>query len=297
VRQCFATPGGQGSLRPCRRSRCVAISLDCATSNSSRPRRDVILRFVDVRNRHGAKIGTVEEWGQLAAPAAKEHWKDGRSAKELAKSWISGVGSQSLGELFDSLERTRDLQIANGIAEAQISFDKFPGGKRNHDLLIHGACAAGPVVIGLEAKADETFGQTVATYLRDALALRNDGRTTNAPERLANLLKDVAGTSLTQNSNLGNLRYQLFSGVAGTLAAAHDGEFAAFIVHEFATELTTKKKRLENKTALGEFVSALTGIVPPAGDWWLLGPFKMPAERWSHTPLYIGHLTTTNAEA
>jgi hypothetical protein len=61
----------------------------------------------------------------------------------------------------------------------------------------------------------------------------------------------------------------LFSGVAGTLAAAQDGELAAFVVHEFATELTTEKKRVVNRTALAEFVGDVTGAVAPDEDWWL----------------------------
>jgi len=47
---------------------------------------------MSVRSRHGLEINTVEEWGRLAGPAAVEQWKDGRSAKELAKSWIAGEG-------------------------------------------------------------------------------------------------------------------------------------------------------------------------------------------------------------
>lgn len=163
--------------------------------------------------------------------------------------------------------------------------------------MIRGRCASGPVVIGLEAKADETFGQTIGTYRRDALAVRAAGKTTNAPERLENLLQDVGDISLSRNPTFGDLRYQLFSGVDGTLAAAQDGELAAFVVHEFATELTTEKKRLVNRTALAEFVGDVTGAVAPDEDWWLLGPFHAPAERWSRIPFYIGHLTTPGADA
>jgi hypothetical protein len=252
---------------------------------------------VAIWNRHRAEIKTVEDWGRLAAPAAAEHWKDGRSAKELAKSWIAGAGPRSLGELFDSLDDTRGLRIEEAIAEAQVGFDEFPGGKRNHDLLIRGRCAAGPIVIGLEAKADETFGQTIATYRRDSLAVRAAGKTTNAPERLEHLLQDVGDISLTRNPTFGDLRYQLFSGVAGTLAAAEDGELAAFVVPEFATDLTTEKKRLANRTTLAEFVGDVTGAVAPDEDWWLLGPFHATAERWSKVPYYIGHLTTPGTDA
>jgi hypothetical protein len=246
-----------------------------------------------IRNRHEEQIRTVEEWGRLAKPASATHWKDGRSAKELAKSWVSGDGPRALVDLLDSVPDTRSLRIDEAIAEAQVAFDNFPGGKRNHDLLIRGECASGPIAIGLEAKADETFGQTVAKYRDDALRVRASGKPTNAPERLEHLLDDIAAASLNRTPSFGDLRYQLFSGIAGTLAAAHDGEIAAFVVHEFATSDTSKKKRLENRTALAQFVGDVTGAVAPDTDSWLLGPFSVPAERWAKRPLYIGHMTTS----
>lgn len=55
-----------------------------------------------------------------------------------------------LSELFESLEETRELPIAEATAEARVAFDEVPGGKRNHDLLVRGQCAAG-LVVGLEA--------------------------------------------------------------------------------------------------------------------------------------------------
>jgi hypothetical protein len=145
--------------------------------------------------------------------------------------------------------------------------------------LIRGECAAGPVVIGLEAKADESFGETIATYRRKALAVREAGKSTNAPERLENLLSDIALISLERNPTFGDLRYQLFSGVAGTLAAAEEpGETAVFVVHEFATAETTAAKRAKNKLALAQFVGDVTGAVIPDEDTWLLGPFGVPAQ-------------------
>jgi len=62
------------------------------------------------------------------------------------------------------------------------------------------------------------------------------------------------------------------------------------------THLTTEKKRRENKKALAEFVGDVTGAVTPEEDWWLLGPFGVPSQRWSQIPLFIGHLTTTRAD-
>jgi hypothetical protein len=248
---------------------------------------------VVIRNRKGAEIHSVEDWQTLAPPASSKHWKDGRSAKELATAWTTSSGPAALIELFTGNDDLGALRIRDAIAEAQVAFDDFPGGKRNHDLLIRGECAGGPVVIGLEAKADETFGETIATYRRKAIAVREAGKSTNAPERLENLLSDIALISLDRNPTFGDLRYQLFSGVAGTLAAASKpGEIAVFVVHEFATFETTAAKRAKNKLALSQFVGDVTAAVTPDRDAWLLGPFHVPAQRWIEVPLYVGHLTT-----
>jgi hypothetical protein len=243
-------------------------------------------------NRHHRPIQSVDEWGEHAGPASPQQWKDGRSAKELAMAWISGEAPAALIGLLNMRPDTANLAIEEAVAEAQVGFDSYPGGKRNHDLLIRGRTARGPIVIGLEGKADETFGETVESYASKSAIKRETQEPTNAPERLKGLLEDIAGSSLTKNPALGGLRYQLFSAVAGTLAAAANDEMAAFIVHEFATHLTTPEKRAANKQALADFVKAITGTVVPDTDLWLVGPFHVPAERWSGVPLWIGHLTT-----
>jgi hypothetical protein len=245
-----------------------------------------------ITSRNGAAIRSVEDWETLAKPASPSHWKDGRSAKELAKAWITGEGQAALKRLLETREETAGLSIETVVAEAQVSFDKYPGGKRNHDLLIRGRCSRGSVVIGLEAKADESFGQTLAEYDRHARALQEHGQPTNAPERLKDLLDEIAAIPLEKLPTYGDLRYQLFSGIAGTLAAATADDLAMFVVHEFATELTSPDRREANKQALAQFLCEVTGAAAPGDDWWLLGPFQVPSKRWSQIPLYIGHLTT-----
>ena len=149
-----------------------------------------------ITNRHAEPIRSVEEWGTLAKPASASHWQDGRSAKELAKAWISGDGQVALRRLLDTRKETARPRIESAVAEAQVAFDGYPGGKRNHDLLIRAHCSGGKPVMGLEAKADETFGQTVGEYDRNARALSATGQRTNAPDRLRRLLDEIGAMSL-----------------------------------------------------------------------------------------------------
>jgi hypothetical protein len=57
------------------------------------------------------------------------------------------------------------------------------------------------------------------------------------------------------------------------------------------------QRRQANKQALPEFVGDVTGAAVPTDDWWLVGPFHVPGERWSRIPLWIGHLTTSDEAA
>jgi hypothetical protein len=244
-------------------------------------------------NRHERPIRSVRAWGVFAKPASPVHWQDGRSAKELAKAWIDGSGPAALTELLARDPRTANLRIKQATAEAQTAFDSLPGGRRNHDLLIEAEAAGGTTIVGLEGKADESFRQTLDGYCRAAKRKAERGEPTNAPRRLEGLLADLTGTTLEARPDLGKLRYQLFASVAGTLAAAGPGDQAAFVAHEFKTPKTTKRRRNANATALASFVEQVFGrIVPAAEDWWLVGPFRAPAARWSRTRLWIGHLTT-----
>jgi hypothetical protein len=254
--------------------------------------RDSSLMTWAVENRKGERIESVEDWRVLGAPASAKHWKDGRSAKELAKAWISGAGLTDLARLLDTNDRTRGFSITSATAEAQVAFDQFPGGKRNHDLLLRGRATAGELVIGLEAKADESFGESVTQYRAAGQLKREKGESTNAPERLDNLIRDLTAGSLSKTPGLADLRYQLFSGIAGTLAAVKSDEAAAFVVHEFATKLTNPGKRRANRLAFARFTMDVLGATAPDEDWWLLGPFHVPTARWAHIPLYVGHLTT-----
>ena len=247
-----------------------------------------------VTSRHGIPIHSVDEWALAAKPAKAEHWQDGRSAKELAKAWINGSGPAALIALLDHDPATADLCIQGAVAEAQTSFDAWPGGRRNHDLLVTGEARGGKTTIGIEGKADEPFGQTIESYYAAANRLIERKSPTNALLRLDELTTGLAGTTLALAPELGRLRYQLFSATAGTMAAAANcSSQAVFVVHEFITDLTDARLQARNEAALCSFVGRVFNAEPPASrSTWLLGPFRIQAERWAHLPLWIGKIST-----
>jgi hypothetical protein len=98
--------------------------------------------------------------------------------------------------------------------------------------------------------------------------------------------------------------YQLFTAVGGTLLEANrqDAAFAALVIHEFKTKLTTSQNRRKNEVALEAFLNVFLRahrIVPPSRlDGEMVGPIHIaprldlnPAYLRS-VPLYLGKLTT-----
>jgi hypothetical protein len=165
---------------------------------------------LDVVNRRGQRIDSVESWGELASPGEKR-WRDDFSAKALAEAWIDGRGATALLALI--APEFHDVRLERAVAEAKTSFDAF-GGPRNHDLLIEARDDDGAIVIGLEGKVNETFGQTLAAYRRAGQAKVDRDEPTNAPARLKGLVRTIAGSDLDARPELLDLRYQLFSSTA-----------------------------------------------------------------------------------
>jgi hypothetical protein len=252
---------------------------------------------VQVKSRRGESIATLDDWRDLGGPASVRHWKDGRSAKCLAESWLEGSGSEDLADLLatESSGRLSNFEVLEAIAEAQSCFDSFRGGKRNHDLLILGETGGGRLVIGIEGKADEPFGETIGEYREAARRREASGKSTNAPARLDGLLRAVGGFE-TDPDRLDQLRYQLFSAVAGTLAAAREGgcDRAVFLVHEFVTDRTDPDRQAANLRDLDDFLAEILHLPAQESDGWIVGPTYVPGSEFipASVPLWVGHLRT-----
>lgn len=63
--------------------------------------------------KNGHEIRTVDDWFQYAPPMGRQiQWRDGRSAKELAKAWCSGLEPTVPTELVQLL-RTTTVSVAS----------------------------------------------------------------------------------------------------------------------------------------------------------------------------------------
>jgi hypothetical protein len=105
----------------------------------------------------GRPIATLAAWHELAPPAAPNHWREHRSAYELARAWTEGDGAERLRALLATRDEFADVELQRVVAERKTWFDDIPVGPRNHDLLVLARAPAGRIVVGIEAKADEPF--------------------------------------------------------------------------------------------------------------------------------------------
>lgn len=176
--------------------------------------------------------------------------------------------------------------------EAPIPFDQH-GGPRQADLKIWAKDGKGPVAVTVEAKGDETFDATLARSFDEAIEERRQRPNSRRLDRLRDLVLSILPTRARGTQAASNLRYQLLTGVAGTLAFAQENEAtrAVFIVEVFETLNTSRAKLNSNAADLDNFVGRLTsGARNQLNPGILAGPFTVPGAPLfnSEVELYLG---------
>ncbi len=216
-----------------------------------------------IRGRDGECIN---DWRSWTRPKKVNQWRAGRSAMELARAWfVSPIPRcpQEIADLLGSHPLTAGEAISEGIPEC---VTKLPerGEGRNHDLLLLGHAAGRSILISIEAKVDEPFGDTIGGYLAKARLLT---RRTRAPQRIQSLVSMVFSPSASPDQDpWRGLRYQLLTAAAGAaIEAAHrNADIVVLVVHEFHTEHMNPDKSAINAADFRAFVSVLVGL--PADD-------------------------------
>lgn len=250
--------------------------------------------------KEGRPIRTVQDWREHAPPKSKNHWVEGRSAYELAHAWC-GTGVPALPEalrlLLESREETRGFAPEVAFPEHRISFDSFGGEPRNADLALTGSAAMGRVAITIEAKADEPFGETVSATLAAAIERRIENPRSNGVRRVESLAQALFRPKEKGQPRVGDLRYQLLTAVAGTLAFAdaQAASIAVLVVHEFVTDSTDATNHLQNGGDYNEFLVRLSERrLPEVAGLYLDGPFTVPGGELfpGGRSLFIGKITT-----
>jgi len=249
-------------------------------------------------------LRTLADWREHAPPKSEKHWKEGRSAAEMARTWV-GLESPALPPEVDRVLRSHpdfgEVQEWSAEPEARVKFDDMGGEPSNADLLLHGHDENGAFIVVVEGKADEPFGSTVDVTLRDAL----ERRVVNPRSRGVDRVQQLAGALFHERSGrsspvVTSLPYQLLTATAAALAEAarQEAARAVLLVHEFHTELTAADKTRSNADDLNRFVQRLSrGAVDEVEEGRLLGPFQVPGHPpFSPAPdLYVGKAVRTGA--
>ena len=98
---------------------------------------------IPIENHRGEPIVTLADWRRLAPPTSPRHWREYRSAYELAHAWTEGDGAERLSAVLQLREDLAGVRLDRGIAERKSWFDDIPGRPRQHDLLLIGSLNAG----------------------------------------------------------------------------------------------------------------------------------------------------------
>jgi len=237
----------------------------------------------------GHVITTVEQWFTYAPPMKGAlQWRDGRSAKELAKIFLeTGVPATppELCALLSSHQYlgTVDLEVAT--PEHKITLDNFKGETRNADLAAVGTGGIGRIAVTIEAKADEPFGDTIGEN-------RSKGKAnpkSNVPRRIAALAEAMFGHN---GPEIDILRYQLLHASAASLIFAKEqkANAAVFVVLEFHGPSCLSDNLERNKGDFETFLKMLSlgALIPATGI--LNGPFFVQGGGFvpPYLPLFIG---------
>ena len=211
----------------------------------------------------GQRISNLIEWrSQIFDGTSKEKdWKKGRSAYSLAEFIIDRKGAAYL-ETRISAVLSQHVKLEQATPEYLAKFDSYRGTPSNLDLGITGHVERltlnTSLFVGVEAKVDETFGSTVRSRYSSAMKTRKDGKPTNAPERVKELLsKYFSVHGSPDSSRFADLRYQLLTGTTGTVAAP--GEVSVFYILVFRTSMYDERKGLSNLQDYENFIEAAHG--------------------------------------
>lgn len=249
-------------------------------------------------SRNGNSIRTVEDWFEHARPlGGSSQWRDGYSAKELAKAWCrvphGPEAPADFAALLNRLPGLPNVKPVSGEPEYRIRFDGLTSGPRNADLVLRCMSDAGTVAVSVEAKSRESFGRPVYEVMGEAAERWCDETASNYMARLEDLKQGLFGPRAPGAPRVGELRYQLLTATAGALTYAEQvaATAAVLVIHEFRPPNRSVDSYADNARDLLQFVHRLGGT-PPAPNEDIWGPFRVPGNMTipGGIPLFIAKL-------
>jgi hypothetical protein len=192
-------------------------------------------------------VTNLDTWKAAYPPKSDVQWRDGRSAKELARFLIND-NPKMPSALVNAISDLTKSDLFVGEGEFVTNFSKYnfgDGEGRNHDFLMK----SDDLLVAIESKVDEPFDELFKNKIKDS---------NNQKRRYYGLASMLFGS----NHDLTNdLMYQLISASCGTLLEAKSNGLltALLLIIVFKKPGCFNEKRIDyNEKAFNHFLSKLS---------------------------------------
>lgn len=229
------------------------------------------------------EISSVEEWLKHCPPVNPSiQWVDKRSAKEMAMFWTN---IQNQNDFLMFLQNTsKDLTLNFALPEIATKFDDYKSPRKN-DLCVFATDRSGEILISIEGKSDEHFGENYAD--KEWILSINEKNKRSESKKIDRLIGLYQRFNC--NADFLKLRYQLTYWLAGAIDEATRNKINTvfLIVQEFHSDITKEEKIAVNKRDLDFFINFISNSeYKSVNNNQIIGPIKNQITK--QVNLYIG---------
>ncbi|MFH5880881.1 DUF6946 family protein [Liberiplasma polymorphum] len=195
----------------------------------------------------------------------EKDWKDHKSAKSLSRYVHTDLFKKDFTSYLLENFNANFKNDSKIFIEKLTKFDEALSGSRDHDLCSNDLLIDNEgMTLCIEAKVNEEFSALNSVQYLKALSAKLDNPCSKFIDRICSLFFIFSSTNSSRLNkekwgDFLNLRYQLFTGLAGTIAEAkrNNSGTALFLVLSFKTEHTDEKKQVKNKQDYLNFLDFL----------------------------------------
>jgi hypothetical protein len=232
------------------------------------------------------EIDNLDKWFELCPPRkGEEHWKDYRSAKEMAKFWLNAENREDFQNFIR--KAIPDFTFEYIIPEFESEFDQFPSPRR-HDLYIEEK--ENKAVVAIEGKADEPFNNKLfGEQFIETIKTKMENGKSVALDRMVNFYTNF----FYLKSDILNIMYQLSYWYAGALIDAVKADTNNFIMvlQEFRSGQTDTEKLNKNHKDFENFIEYISeGKYKTITNRQIIGPILNMFTNQKN--LFIGYYST-----
>lgn len=200
------------------------------------------------------EINTIEDWREHCPPKEKvKQWKSYRSAKEMASYWTDKCHQEEfLAFIQNALP---NISFDYAIPEYPTKFDDYRSPRQN-DLAIFAQNNDKRVLISIEGKADESYGNNLVNEeLEKAKKTLETTPNSKKLKRIEELIK-----RFKHLPELLECRYQLLTWLVGSIEEAKRSEVDTIVLisQEFHSHKTTDVNIERNTKDLNRFVNLVS---------------------------------------